>query len=165
MNISKKNTTYYIMGKHMVKFSQIVLCICISMPCLATYADDYFVQDVKTLFEQNHTSFGQSLAFLQKYQFNYMNNNMNWGQNGNPIQYLSSESPIYVFNQGNSIVGIAGILPQDLLKEIKSLRTVRCKEQPFSQLRYICSHQSATVGTLERFQDRVRYVSEHQKLS
>ena len=122
-------------------------------------------KDLSVLFSQDNSSAGQSLAFLQKYEFDYKNSNLNWGQNGNAIRYLHSDAPIYVFNQGQSIVGIAGQLPDAWVNQLQRLRTVRCQTQPFQRITYICRHQSATDGTLEYFQYRVRYMIAQQKTS
>lgn len=122
-------------------------------------------QDLMLLLGQDNSSAGQSLAFLQKHEFDYKNEDLNWGQNGNAIRYLESDAPIYVFNQGHSIVGVAGQLPEEWLMQLQKLRTVRCQTQPFERITYICRHQSATEGTLEHFQYRVRYRSAQPQVS
>jgi hypothetical protein len=121
--------------------------------------------DLVELLRQYRSSAGQSLAFLQKYPFDYKNENLNWGQNGNVIRHLTSPNPLYVFNQGNSIVGVAGQLPQAWLMQLENLRTVRCQVQHNQESGYICHHQSATDGTLEQFQYRVRYFTAQQRPS
>lgn len=139
------------------------LVVLLAANTLAAETDRHLAQDLVLLFGQNYSSAGQSLAFLQKYPFDYKNEQMNWGQNGNAIRYLDSNNPIYLFNQGQSIVGIAGQLPQEWLSQLQKLRTVRCHIQPFQRLSYICHHQSATEGTLEHFQYRVRYIAQLNK--
>ena len=141
------------------------LVILVAANTLAAETEQHLAQDLFLLFGQNYSSAGQSLAFLQKYAFDYKNEQMNWGQNGNAIRYLDSETPIYVFNQGHSIVGIAGQLPTAWLQQLQQLPTMRCQSQPFQHLSYICRHQSATNGTLEHFQYRVRGLTASLKVS
>ena len=141
-----------------------LLCCMYAGPSYATIHPE-LAQDLNVLLSQDNSSAGQSLALLQKYQFDYKNEYLNWGQNGNAIRYLDSEEPIYLFTQGHSVVGIAGQLPEMWLQQLQQLRTVRCQIQPFDAIRYICRHQSATDGTLEHFQYRVRYMHAQHKVS
>lgn len=148
---------------HKVIYATLVMLL--AAHTLAAETDRHLAQDLVLLFGQNYSSAGQSLAFLQKYAFDYKNEQMNWGKNGNAIRYLDSATPIYVFNQGQSIVGIAGQLPTQWLQQLQQLPTVRCQSQPFQQLSYICRHQSATNGTLEHFQYRIRGLTAPPKVS
>ena len=132
----------------------------------STYAESKdMVKDLAILFTQERSSAGQSLAFLQKHQFDYRNEYVHWGQNGNAIRYLESQTPIYVFNQGQNIVGIAGKLPENWIKQLQAVPSIRCETQIFDHTYYTCRHPSATKGTVDQFQNRLRYLTTHYKFS
>ncbi len=127
-------------------------------------------QDTLELFTSASSISPQaSQKYLKRNHFE--TESVNWNKNGQVIHgpfYIPDGQEegeaipyLFAFNQGKSIVGVGGWIPETLLAKLKSNPTVKCKKISKSTNIWLCAHSSASAVTQQTFTKEILYLAEN----